>query len=66
MATMRNKPVSFNMDNEEDRKQYEHIKDIKNFSGFMKSLIDKEIKFPDEKHAPGEGITIKGGVVKSQ
>jgi len=39
MATMKNKPISFNLDNPEDQKLFEHVKDIKNFSGYAKSLI---------------------------
>lgn len=43
MATMKNKPVSFNLDNPEDLKRYDHVKGI-NFSGYVKSLIDSDIK----------------------
>lgn len=39
MATMKNKPISFNLDNPQDHKIFDHIKDIKNFSGYAKSLI---------------------------
>jgi hypothetical protein len=67
MATMKNKPVSFNLDNKEDQKLLEHVKGIKNFSGYVKSLIGQElIKKPDGDQTPGRKITIKGGVVNRQ
>lgn len=44
MTTMKNKPVSFNLDNPNDRQLFEHVKDIKNFSGYAKSLIDEDLK----------------------
>jgi hypothetical protein len=39
MTTMKNKPISFNLDNPGDRKLFDHVKEIKNFSGYAKSLI---------------------------
>lgn len=36
---MKNKPISFNLDNPKDQKLFEHVKEINNFSGYAKSLI---------------------------
>ncbi|WP_170140790.1 hypothetical protein [Oceanobacillus arenosus] len=45
MTTMKNKPISFNLDNPGERYLFEHVKDIKNFSGYAKSLIAKDLKY---------------------
>jgi len=44
MTTMKNKPISFNLDNPSDMRLYEYVKDIKNFSGYAKSLIEEDLK----------------------
>lgn len=33
------------MDNPADKQLYDHINEIKNFSGYMKSLISDDIRF---------------------
>jgi len=48
MTTMKNKPVSFNLDNPGDKKLFEHVKDVKNFSGYAKSLIYADLKRKSE------------------
>jgi hypothetical protein len=63
MATMKNKPVSFNLDNPNDQRRFEHVQGI-NFSGYVKSLIDRDMRKPGSIQTPGKGITIKGGVAK--
>lgn len=64
MATMKNRPVAFNIENDEDKKRLHHINSIKNFSGYVKSLIDQDMNRKDTKQVLGTGICIKGGVEK--
>ncbi|MGJ9460146.1 hypothetical protein [Oceanobacillus sp. CF4.6] len=45
MATMKNKPISFNLDNPTDKYLFDQIKSVKNFSGYAKSLIAKDLKY---------------------
>lgn len=45
MTTMKNKPISFNLDNPNDLKLFEYVKDIKNFSGYAKSLIANDMRY---------------------
>lgn len=44
MATMKNKPISFNIENPRDKQLFDHVKDIKNFSAYAKSLIAQDMK----------------------
>ena len=44
MATMKNKPISFNIDNPHDKQLFNYVKDIRNFSAYAKSLIAKDMK----------------------
>lgn len=44
MTTMKNKPVSFNLDNPGDKQLFDYVKGIKNFSGYAKSLIHNDLK----------------------
>jgi hypothetical protein len=67
VATMKNKQVSYNLENPEEKRQYEFVKAIKNYSGYVKGLVgqDMEKNKPGElENAPGKGVTIKGGVAK--
>lgn len=60
MATMKNKPVSFNMENPIDQQLLEHVKELKNFSGYVKTLIVQDLRRkPDVKRTPGGGIRFK-------
>lgn len=45
MSTMKNKPVSFNLDNTDDKDLFDYVKNIKNFSGYMKTLIKHDLEF---------------------
>ncbi|MYL45079.1 hypothetical protein GLV94_05440 [Virgibacillus halodenitrificans] len=45
MTTMKNKPISFNLDNPSDKQLFDHVKDIKNFSAYAKSLIAQDIQY---------------------
>ena len=40
---MTNKNISFNLDNPEEKKLYDQIKNVKNFSAYAKSLIKKDV-----------------------
>lgn len=44
MATMKNKPVSFNLDNQTEKHLYKQMQQIKNFSGYVKMLIADDLK----------------------
>lgn len=62
MTTMKNKPISFNIDNPEDKQLYEHVKGIKNFSGYAKLLISNDLKSKSEtKRTPAGGLQIRLG-----
>ncbi|WCK53815.1 hypothetical protein PP175_21230 [Aneurinibacillus sp. Ricciae_BoGa-3] len=60
MAVMKNKPVSFNLENEEDRRLHEYAIRIKNFSGYIKQLMKEEMKKEKSEviRTPGGGIKI--------
>jgi hypothetical protein len=48
MATMKNKPVGFNIDSERERRLFEYAQQQKNFSKYIKELIEREmIKKPE-------------------
>lgn len=44
MTTMKNKPISFNLDNPSDKYLFDQLKGIKNFSSYAKSLIADDLK----------------------
>ncbi|MRG87026.1 hypothetical protein [Salinibacillus xinjiangensis] len=48
MTTMKNKPISFNIDNPNDKYLFEQIKNIKNFSGYAKSLIANDLRYKNK------------------
>jgi hypothetical protein len=60
MAVMKNKPVSFNLENEEDKKLHEYASKINNFSGHIKKLMKEEMKrgMPQVIHTSSGGIKI--------
>jgi hypothetical protein len=43
MATMKNKPVGFNIDSERERRIFEYAQQQTNFSKYIKELIEKEM-----------------------
>lgn len=61
MATMKNKQVSFNVENEEEQKLLNYALSKNNFSGYVKELIKQDMKKkkPGIIVQPGEGINIK-------
>ncbi|WP_077621581.1 hypothetical protein [Sediminibacillus massiliensis] len=55
MATMKNRPVSFNLDNLVDEKRFNHVKDVDNFSGYVKKLIDRDMQKQSSVHRTATG-----------
>jgi hypothetical protein len=43
VATMKNKPVTFNLDSDKEKQLFEYVMGRPNFSGYVKELIEKEI-----------------------
>lgn len=59
MAIMKNKPISFNLDNPKEQMLYDHVKNIENFSGYAKALIMDDLnKKSATDHTPGIKIHI--------
>lgn len=63
MSNRFSKPVAFNRTNEDDAKRLDHLKD-KNFSGYVKKLIDAAIKKETEKTGVKEMKRTSGGGFK--
>jgi hypothetical protein len=61
VATMRNKPVSFNMENEDEKQLFEYVNRISNFSGYVKKLMwnDMNRKKPEMERTPSGGMKLK-------
>lgn len=62
VATMKNKPVSFNIENPTDRQLLEHANAQGNFSGYIKRLMRNELNRQRTVSATTQGglkITVK-------
>ena len=44
LATMKNKAVGFNLENEHDRKLFEYANTKGNFAGYIKHLIERDMR----------------------
>lgn len=64
MAIMRNKPVSFNMENVTEKALLDHANTQQNFSGYVKRLMQEDMKRRQPAMIRTEGggikITVKG------
>lgn len=60
MAIMKNKPVSFNIENVDEKTLLDHANTQQNFSGYVKRLMweDMKRKKPEIIHTPSGGIKI--------